>query len=182
MKFEVKKLAAAAAVGALYAALTLGLAPISYGAVQFRIAEALCILPFFFPASAIGLTAGCVIANFLGPGAGVLDVVFGSLATLLAGLCTAMVGERARRRESMGWGVCAAACLMPVLFNAPVIGMVIAYASLSEPGAMDFWRGALVFGAQVGLGEAAVLFALGLPALRYILKNPTLMGLLQRID
>ncbi|MDR1131424.1 MAG: QueT transporter family protein [Oscillospiraceae bacterium] len=181
MKFEVRKLAAAAAVGALYAALTIGLAPISYGAVQFRISELLCILPFFFPASALGLTAGCAIANLLGPGAGIFDVVFGALATLLAGICTAALGERARKRGNDGWLICAAACLMPVVFNAPIVGMVIAYASLGEPGARGFWPGALVFGAQVGFGEAAVLFALGLPAMRYILKNPALRGLLRRI-
>lgn len=59
------KLATAAVVGACYAVLTMILAPISYGAVQFRVSEALCILPFFMPCTAWGLFGGCIIANLL---------------------------------------------------------------------------------------------------------------------
>lgn len=81
MKISTRKLAAAAVVGAAYAALTLVLAPISFGLVQFRVSEALCILPAFVPCTAWGLWAGCAIANLAG-GYGLPDIVFGSLATL----------------------------------------------------------------------------------------------------
>ncbi len=170
----------ASVIGALYAALTLALAPISYGALQFRISEALCILPFFLPASAGGLAVGCAIANLLGPGAGLPDVVFGSLATLLAGICTALIGVRARAQGKAGWGACVAACLMPAVFNAPIIGLVIAYAVLGGLEAEGFWQSALLFGAQVGLGELLVLLVLGLPTMRYILRSPALVTLLDR--
>ena len=60
-----QRLAAAAVVGAAYAALTMALAPISYGTVQFRISEVLCILPYFMPFTSWGLFAGCLIANLL---------------------------------------------------------------------------------------------------------------------
>ena len=70
-------------IAAVYAALTLLLAPISYGLIQVRVAEALCILPFFTPAAVPGLFIGCLIANAVG-GLGVIDIVFGSLATLLS--------------------------------------------------------------------------------------------------
>ena len=85
MHITTRKLAAAAVTGAAYAALTMLLAPISYGAIQCRVSEVLCILPFFIPCTAWGLFAGCAIANLLSA-AGIFDVVFGSLATLLAAL------------------------------------------------------------------------------------------------
>ena len=87
MHITTRKLTAAAVTGAAYAALTMLLAPISYGAIQCRVSEVLCILPFFIPCTAWGLFAGCAIANLLSA-AGIFDVVFGSLATLLAALCT----------------------------------------------------------------------------------------------
>lgn len=178
MNYSTKKLVTVAVIGALYATLTLVLAPISYGQFQARVSEVLCILPFFFPASAVGLTIGCIIANLLGPGMGPLDVIFGSLATLLAGICTAAIGIRARRRQKTGWGTCIAACAMPVLFNAPIVGAVIALVS-SEYG---FWQGFLIYGGWVGLGEAVVLFALGLPAMRYILKSDSLRAYLNKLQ
>ena len=99
MHITTRKLTAAAVTGAAYAALTMLLAPISYGAIQCRVSEVLCILPFFIPCTAWGLFAGCAIANLLSA-AGILDVIFGSLATLLAALCTAWLG---RGRGAQSW-------------------------------------------------------------------------------
>ena len=95
-----EKLIIPAVVGALYAALTMLLAPISYGNLQFRISEALCVLPVFFPYTSVGLFLGCALANMISA-AGILDVVFGSLATLCAGLCAAACGREARRTGAM---------------------------------------------------------------------------------
>jgi len=179
MKLDTRKLVTTAVIGAVYAALTM-INPLAYGPIQFRVSEVLCILPFFLPISAVGLTIGCIIANLIGP-YGLIDIVFGSFATLLAGLCTAWIGIRARKSGKTGWGASVAACLMPVVFNAPIVGTVLAYASLT----MDtlegpFWQTAAIYGGQVGLGEAGVMLVLGLPALRYILKSPALRGLLDR--
>ena len=85
-RFSTRQLALAAIVGAAYAALTIGLAPISYGPAQFRISEVLCILPYFLPCTAWGLFVGCAVSNLIG--AGVWDIVFGSLTTLAAALLT----------------------------------------------------------------------------------------------
>lgn len=71
-----------AIIAAMYVALTIIFAPISFGAVQVRIAEALTILPLFTPAAVPGLFIGCLIANGLGGGI-LLDVIFGSIATLI---------------------------------------------------------------------------------------------------
>ena len=175
MKVNIRKLVTVAVIGALYAALTM-VNPLSYGPIQFRVSEVLCILPFFFPASAVGLTIGCVIANVIGP-YGAIDIIFGSLATLLAGICTAAIGVRARKNGKSGWGACISACLMPVVFNAPIIGAVIAYFSTEG----TFLQSFIVFGAQVGAGEAAVMLVLGLPIMRYFLKNAALKEYLERL-
>lgn len=76
------KLTQGAAIAAIYVVLTMIFAPISFGAMQVRIAEALTIMPLFTPAAIPGLFLGCLLANLIG-GAVVLDVVFGSLATLI---------------------------------------------------------------------------------------------------
>ena len=75
-------MAQGAIIAAMYVALTLIFAPISFGAVQVRIAEALTILPLFTPAAIPGLFIGCLIANGLGGGI-LLDVICGSIATLI---------------------------------------------------------------------------------------------------
>ena len=71
-----------AAIAAVYTVLTMVFAPISFGPVQFRISEILCVLPFFTPAAVPGLFVGCFLSNLLCGAAG-LDIVFGSLATLI---------------------------------------------------------------------------------------------------
>lgn len=77
----------AAAIGAIYVVITLLFAPLSFGEVQIRFSEALTILPFFTPAAIPGLFVGCIIANILG-GCIPLDIIFGSIATLLGAVFT----------------------------------------------------------------------------------------------
>ena len=77
-----KMMAQGAVIAAVYVVLTLAFAPISFGAIQFRISEALCILPFFTVAAVPGVSIGCLLANILG-GAALPDIIFGTLATLI---------------------------------------------------------------------------------------------------
>ena len=155
-------LALSAMLAAAYAALTVALAPISYGAVQFRVSEALTILPFFLPGTVWGLFVGCILANlFTG---NIFDVVFGSLATLLAGLLTAHFGRGGNTVKNR-----LLACLMPVVFNAVIVGAVITwgYEGLNifeHPGVFAF--NALT----VGLGEAAVLYLIGYTLMKHLPK------------
>lgn len=69
-------------IAALYVVLTLTFAPISFGPVQLRVSEALTIMPMFTPAAIPSLFVGCILANIIG-GAVILDVIFGSIATLI---------------------------------------------------------------------------------------------------
>lgn len=73
----------AALIAAIYVAVTyaISLTGLASGAIQIRISEALTVMPYFTPAAVPGLFIGCILANMLTGGA-VLDIVFGSLATL----------------------------------------------------------------------------------------------------
>ena len=112
---EAAWLAQGALIAALYVALTLAFAPISFGALQVRISEALTILPLFTSAAIPGLFVGCVLANLLG-GAIVWDVVFGSLATLIG--------------AALGYGLRKNHWLVPiptVLANTVIVPLVLRY-------------------------------------------------------
>ncbi|MGI6175489.1 MAG: QueT transporter family protein [Christensenellales bacterium] len=141
-----------AVIAALYAVLTILLQPISYGAVQFRVSELLTILPFFMAEAVPGLFVGCLISNILGF-TGILDVVFGPLATLLAAYVT--------YRIRVKW----LAPLPPVLFNAFIVGGIISLQS-----ALPFWGTAL----SVGFGQLVVCYGGGLPLLLLIEKSGVL--------
>jgi Predicted membrane protein len=146
--FTVRQLARAGVVGAAYAVLSLfaSVFGVAFGPVQCRFSEALCVLPFLFPETAWGLFAGCVIANLLSP-YGALDIIFGSLATLIASLWTARVKTK--------W----LAPLPPVLCNALIVGAVISY---EEVGTGSAFGGTFVFNVlSVGGGEAIACYVLG---------------------
>lgn len=152
MKFNLKdtrNLTRAAVIAAAYCALTLLLRPISYGEIQLRVSEALTLLPILTPAAVPGLFMGCLLANLLG-GSTIIDIVFGSLATL----CAALATRKLRNKPVL-------AALAPVLFNAVIIGLV-----LHGMSNMPLWLTML----WIGLGEAAACYALGLPLL-YLLKK-----------
>lgn len=136
----------AAMIAAIYTALTLALAPVSYGAVQFRVSEALCILPYFTPAAVPGLFLGCLISNGLGMAMGttiLADVVFGSLATLIGAWGSWML--RGSRRL---------VCLPPILSNTLIIPWVLRYAY----GSADLVPFMML---TVGIGELLAVGVLG---------------------
>ncbi|MEA5068259.1 MAG: QueT transporter family protein [Christensenellaceae bacterium] len=144
--FIPRMLTPAAVIAAIYAAVALLLAPISgfQGNFQLRVSEALTILPVLTPAAVPGLFVGCLTANLLG-GATALDVIFGSLATLIAALLT----RRLRARPVL-------AALPPVAVNMLVVGLVLSL-SYNTPFLLNaMW---------VGLGQLGACYALGLPLL-----------------
>ena len=143
-------LAAGGLIAALYVGLTMIFAPISFGPVQFRVAEMLTLLPVLSPVSVPGLFIGCFISNLIF-GAPWQDVVFGSLATLLAAYLTRLF------RKDL-W----LAALMPVLVNGLAVGSMLA-AVYGLP-----WLATMGF---VALGEAGVCYVLGIPMLRLLEKR-----------
>lgn len=164
MKINTKNLITAAIIGALYAVLTMVLAPISYGALQFRVSEVLCILPFFMPFTAWGLFVGCIVANLMST-AGVLDVVFGSLATLITCLCIAWCGKKGNTLKAR-----LLACLMPVVWNGLIVGATLTIA-LVGLNPLTHFGAFLVFAGEVALGELGVMYLIGLPLMTYLPKQ-----------
>lgn len=105
-----------ALIAALYAALTFVI-PFSSGLMQVRLSEAMCVLPYFMPSAVPGLFIGCLIGNLVS-GAIPVDVIFGSLASLLAAYLTYLMGKRGVNK----W----LAPLPAVVINALVLGGVFA--------------------------------------------------------
>ncbi len=164
----------AALTAALYAALTMVLWEISSAGIQFRLSEALCVLPAFTPAAIPGLFIGCAVANILG--GTWIDVVFGSLATLLAAVASYLIGRafRVGKTERVPLGARLLVPLPPVVFNALIIPFVLyyGYGVTAALGATSKFAVLGLHALTVGAGEAAVCYALGV----------SLMILLNRVN
>ena len=139
-----------AMIAACYVVLCLVFEPISYGGVQVRIAEALAILPLFTPAAIPGLFIGCIIANVIGGGI-VLDVVFGSIATLIGAVGTYMLRNRTR------W----LAPVPPILANTIIVPFVIFY-GYGTPIPIPLLMLTIGAGEVIGCGILGLLLAKGL--------------------
>lgn len=139
----------AALIAAVYATLTMVLGSIGYGPIQFRIAEALTVLPALTPAGIPGLFVGCMIANILGP-YGMLDMILGGGATLIAAILSYML----RKRPIL-------VPLPPVVINAVVIGAMLYYA-YGVPMSLLACMG------TVGLGQMVTCYGLGYPLLKIL--------------
>lgn len=129
-------------IAAIYVVLTFVFAPISFGPVQLRISEALCVLPFFTPAAVPGLFVGCLLSNLL-YGAPPLDVIFGSLATLMGA-----AGSYWLRGSRF------LVYLPPIICNMLIIPWVLRFAYGSED---MIWFAMLT----VGIGEVLAVGGLG---------------------
>lgn len=137
-------------IAALYVVLVEVFAPISFGLIQFRIAECLTILPFFTPAAIPGLFIGCLASNFLYQNI-LIDMVLGSLATLTAALLSYLL----RKNK---WLV----PIPPVVVNAIVVPFVLKYGYGVE-GTL------LIFAGAVFLGQLVTAYGLGMVLLHGLL-------------
>ena len=164
---SVQRLVRCAVIAAVYVVLCLVLAPFSYGAIPVRIAEALCLLPVFGAEYIVGVTLGCFLANLFG--STIIDVVFGTLATLLACLVTY------RLRNLRIKGLAIPASLPPVLFNAVIVGIEITV-FFTDPAAMSapLWVLCLTNGITVGIGELISCTILGVALVKLIESNAAL--------
>lgn len=149
-RFSTRHIAFCGLIAALYVVLTLVLGEFGYGPIQFRISECMTVLPFCFPIATVGLTVGCLISNLLST-VGPLDLILGTLATLLGAL-----GTQLCRKKNLWW----LAPLPPVIANAILIGLLLTiYANTWTLGYF------LTMAAQIGLSELVCCYVLGLPLL-----------------
>ena len=109
-------IARAGIIAAVYTVLCLLLAPISFSVFQVRVAEALCVLPYFTPAAVPGLTIGCLISNIIGSG-NTFDIVFGTLATLIGALGSCLL----RKNRYL-------VAVPPIISNTLIIPFVLKFA------------------------------------------------------
>ena len=139
---KTRNLVHGALIASIYVVLTIAFRPISFGPIQFRISEALCVLPFFTAAAIPGVTIGCLISNMIG-GAVLMDVVFGTLATLIGA-----IGSRLLRGNRY------LVSIPPILSNTLIIPWVLKYAYGSED---LVWYMMIT----IGIGEILAIGVLG---------------------
>lgn len=156
------KLALCAVIAALYAAITILTAPLSFGLVQFRLSEALMVFCAVEPVLGVGITLGCFLANLFST-VTALDAVVGTLATALACLWTSK---------------CRKTWMLPVptvLLNAVLVGGMLAFVLFPGNVVMGF----CIAAAQVGFGELVVMVVLGLPLYQFLKKTNIMQRLFE---
>lgn len=165
--FSTQALVQAAMIAAVYVVLTLlanafGLA--NY-VIQVRFSEALTILPFFTPSAIPGLFVGCILSNML-TGCLPLDIIFGSLATLLGALGTYAIGRVSRKtalgptQKSTFYKILAP--LPPIIANTLIVPYVLSYVYQFE-GSIPYFMLTVGIGEVISCGilGSILLFSLG---------------------
>lgn len=174
-------LARVGVIAAAYAACTLiallFLGSLAWGPIQFRVSEALCVLALFTPAAIPGLTLGCVIANVMnivisGTGMlGMLDVVFGSLATFAGALFTWKM--RCHPLVALAGPVLANALIVPAYLPLLLQGVGFYTIPFTTISLDNSWLFMYLFGlVTTGVGEAVIMYVLGYPLARSLAKTP----------
>lgn len=154
MRQNTKKLVTTAVVAATYAAITLALSFISYGPIQFRIAEVMVLLPFIRKEYILGLTLGCFLANVIGP-YGVPDIIFGTIATFISTYLVYLTSKIMKDKK----GSMFIASLWPTIVNAIIIGTEL-----------NIFFGVPLFIAilNVGFGQFVVITIIGVPLFKIL--------------
>lgn len=155
---KVKQICFIGLVASIYASTTVFLTPISFGNIQCRVAESITLLAILCPEAIFGVTIGCAISNTIcvAMGAsmiGIIDIVVGTFATLLAGSIT--YACRNIRINNIPW----ISVLAPIVCNGVFIGAELAIVLAPHAFLTMF----LICGLEVALGEAIACVFLGLP-------------------
>lgn len=142
-----------ALIAAIYVVMTFSFATFSSGPIQIRLAEALTILPYFTPAAIPGLFLGCLIGNLLA-GSMLIDVIFGSLATLVGAVITYLLRKKNKYM----------APIPPIAANTIVVPLILRYA-YGEPLPISYMM------LTVGIGEVISCGVLGMILLNALEKH-----------
>lgn len=154
-----RRIAKSGVIAALYVVLTLALSALSYGSVQFRVAEALMLLCLFSKDYVVALTVGCFISNIFS-NVGAIDTVVGTVATLFAGVCIYLL------RDKLNY---LTASIFPVLFNAVFVGLELKIV-LNEPLVLSMLG--------VAAGEIVCVTIVGSILLKALSKNKAFMSMI----
>ena len=161
--FNVRIIAANGLIAALYAVVTIACGPLSYNFLQFRISELLNLLVFFNPYYTVGLTLGCLLAN-IASSVGPIDIVFGSLTTLVACLLMIVYSKFIKNLFSTGF--------IPCILNAVVVPFTIVVSTMGTDDVMPLTFGNyfMMFG-WVFLGEFVCIICVGYPLFLVLTKK-----------
>ena len=154
MTKKTRSIVTTAIVAALYATLTLSLAFISYGPIQFRLSEVMTLLPLFSKKYIIGLTIGCFLANLLGL-YGVPDMIFGTIATFISVYLVYLTGKYMKDNKSYVY----TASLWPVIVNAIIVAVQLK---------IFFGMPLFITMLQVGFGQFVVITIIGVPLFKAV--------------
>lgn len=146
---NIKKIVTTALVAAIYATLTLVLGAISYGPIQFRVAEIMVLLPFIKKDYIWGLTIGCFLANIIGP-YGVPDIIFGTTATFLSAYAVYLTSKMMEGKKY----ALLVSSIWPTIINAAIIGIMLN---------IFFGLPLMLSIAQVGFGQFVVITIIAMP-------------------
>ena len=142
-KLSLKKLARAGIIAALYFILSAFLQPISFGTIQFRLGEALAMLPFIMPEAIFGVSIGCLLSNAIFSPFGIYDVIFGTLATILAAVLTFKIRNI--------WF----SALPPIFVNAIILPFIWLFLSGDTAYFINF--------ISIVISQAVIMYLLGIP-------------------
>ncbi|MCH4153471.1 MAG: QueT transporter family protein [Mageeibacillus sp.] len=148
-------------IAALYVVLTLPFAQIAYGPLQVRLAELMTVLPAFSIATLPGITLGCFLANLFNPNnLGPVDIICGTLATLIAGVLSYLIGKKNKM-----FGI-----IPPVVVNGLVVGGYLPFLLMDSASEVTLQVMAVSM-LEVAGSEAALLVVLGLPFIAIIKRT-----------
>ncbi|MGN0806583.1 MAG: QueT transporter family protein [Candidatus Coproplasma sp.] len=149
-KIAILMICRAGIIAALYVALTLPFAQFAFGPFQIRPAEALTILPLFYPEAIAGLYVGCILVNIISV-YGIYDVLLGSLATLIAAALTFVIGKYIKNKALK----IAIGGIPPVVLNAFLVPAIWLLAGSD----IAYWTEFAI----MLLNESIWVYALGIP-------------------
>lgn len=166
---SIRRMAVVAMIAALYTAISLTLAPLSFGIVQIRFSEALGLLAVLSPVGIYGVTLGCLLSNAIGVALGgtiAADIVFGTAATLIAALLSYKL-RNVRVKNIPVWSA-----IPPILVNGLIVGLELTY--FYTPFTLPMF---LMNAVSVALGQIVPCLFLGLLLVRVLERN----GLAQKL-
>ncbi|HBP38959.1 MAG TPA: transporter [Clostridiales bacterium] len=154
----------AAVIAAAYIVLTLPFAQIAFGGpIQFRLAEALAVLATLTPAAIPGLFLGCLLANWFNPQSlGLIDIIFGSLATLIAAWLTWHIFRASQGKPVLRKWATLLALLPPVLVNALMVGFYLPFLLPDTQPGIPVIAGFML---SIALSQTLVVYGIGWPLL-----------------
>ena len=158
-------------IAALYVVLTLPMAQFAFGPIQFRLAEVLTVLPAFAAGYIPGVSLGCFIANLLNPNnLGPVDIIFGTLATVIAGIFTRIIGKK---NKILG-------IIPPIISNGLIVGGYLPFLLVDERSSVTA-QAVIISMVEVAASEAVLLIIIGIPFILLIEKNSRLKSLVERL-